>query len=108
MRAWAGPIGFIAATASLVFWLVVPHVDSGNNVYIHAGNEPIYLAYVALSAAGMLGALIAAVSTRWAALLLALAIIPGIGALLVPGVLLVIVTLAVLQDPEPDNPRLVG
>ncbi len=107
MRPWAGPFGFSGAAASMVFWLVVPHVAAGNNVYIHSGNEPIYGVFVALSAAGLAGALITPRSTRLAPLLLTLAIIPGIGALFVPGILVLIAMLLALKDLEPRNPRTV-
>lgn len=103
MRPWAGPFGFLGAAASLVFWIVVPSVAGGHNLYLHAGNEPFYVVFAALSGIGMIGAVMAARSTRLAPLLLALAIIPGIGALLVPGLLLVMATLLAMQEPEPAN-----
>jgi hypothetical protein len=100
MRPWAGPIGFVGAAASLVFWLVVPLVAGGHNVYVHVGNEPFYVMFAALSAAGIAGALMAARSDRLAPALMALAIIPGIAALFVPGLLLTIAALLALEVPE--------
>jgi len=104
MRPWAGPIGFLGAVASLVFWIVVPNVDSGHNLYLHAGNEGFYVAFAVLSGIGIVGAVMAAGSSRLAPLLLALAIIPAIGAWLVPGLLLVIATLLAAQEPEAARP----
>jgi hypothetical protein len=101
MRPWAGPIGFLGAAASLAFWLVVPFVAGGNNMYVHAGNEVIYIVFAALSMVGLAGAVTAARSTRLAPALLAIAIIPGIAALLVPGLLMVVAALLALQEPEP-------
>ena len=104
MRPWAGPIGFLGAAASLVFWIVVPNVASGQNLYLHPGNEGFYVAFVVLSGIGIIGAMMAAGSSRLAPLLLALAIIPAIGAWLVPGLLLVIATLLAAQEPEAARP----
>jgi hypothetical protein len=108
MRPLAGPLAFVGSAASLVFWLVIPFVAVGNNIYVHAGNEPFYLAFAFMSVAGIVGALMAVKSTRWAPLLMGVAIIPGIGALFVPGLLLVIATLLALQEPEPASTRIVG
>lgn len=104
MRPWAGPFGFLGAAASLIFWIVVPNVASGHNIYLHPGNEGVYVAFAVLSGIGMIGAVMAAGSSRLAPLLLALAIIPGIGAWLVPGVLLVIATLLAAEEPEAARP----
>lgn len=104
MRPWAGPIGFLGATASLIFYILVPTVASGHNLYMHAGNEALYVVFAVLSGVGIVGALMTAVSTRLAPLLLALAIIPGIGALFVPGLLLVIATLLALEEPQVARP----
>jgi hypothetical protein len=51
-----------------------------------------------LSATGLVGAAMAGVSSRLAPVLLALAIIPGLGALLIPGVLVIVATLVALQE----------
>jgi len=107
MRPLAGPLGFVGSAASLVFWLVIPFVTAGNNIYVHAGSEPFYLVFALMSVAGIVGALIVARSTRWAPLLMGLAIVPGIGALFVPGLLLVVATLLALQQPETGSPRIV-
>ena len=104
MRPWVGPIGFLGAMASLVFWIVIPNVAGGHNVYLHAGNEGFYLAFAVLSGIGMIGAVMAAGSSRLAPLLLALAIVPGIGAWLVPGLLLVIAALIAAQEPAAARP----
>ncbi len=100
MRPWAGPIGFFGAAASVIFWIVVPFVATGHNVYVHAGNEPFYVVFAVLSATGIVGALMAARSRRLAPALMAVAIIPGIAALLLPGLLLTIAALLALEDPE--------
>ena len=107
MRPWAGPIGFVGAAASFVFWLVVPFVANGSNPYVHAGNEAYYVVFAVLSVVGIAGALMAGSSTRLAPALLALAIVPAIGALLVPGVLVIIATLLALQVPEAGRPRVI-
>ena len=104
MRPWAGPISFVGSTASLIFWIVVPSVASGQNLYMHAGNEAVYAVFAVLSAQGIVGALMAARSTRLAPLLLALAVIPGVGALFVPGLMLVIATLLALEEPQAARP----
>lgn len=100
MRSWAGPIGALGAAASLVFWLVVPLVANGSNPYLHAGNEVFYVVFATMSFVGLAGAFISGASTRLAPALMAVAIIPAIAALLVPGVLVVIATLLALQEPE--------
>jgi len=97
MRPWAGPIGFIGAAASFVFWLVVP-LQGG--VFAESAAATIAIVFAVMSAAGVAGALIAAASTRLAPALLAVAIIPGIAALLVPGLLIVLATLLALDVPE--------
>jgi hypothetical protein len=104
MRPWAGPIGFLGATASLIFWIVVPSVATGHNLYMHAGNELFYAVFAILSGVGIVGAVMVARGTRLAPLLLALAIIPGVGALFVPGLMLVIATLLALEKPQPARP----
>jgi len=104
MRPWAGPFGFVGAAASLVFWIVVPNVAGGHNLYLHAGNEGLYIAFAVLSGIGIIGAVMAAGSSRLAPLLLVVAIIPGIGAWLVPGLLLVIAALIAAQEPEAARP----
>ncbi|HSR24071.1 MAG TPA: hypothetical protein VLW53_11005 [Candidatus Eisenbacteria bacterium] len=100
MRPWAGPIGFVGTAASLAFWLVVPFVAGGNNLYVHAGNEAIYVVFAAMSVVGLAGALIAGGSSRLAPVLLGVAIIPGVAALFLPGLLVVIAMLIALQEPE--------
>lgn len=107
MRNLAVPLGFVGSAASLVFWLVIPLVAVGNNIYVHGGSEPFYIVFAFVSAAGIVGALMAARSTRWAPLLMGLAILPAIGALLVPGVLVAIATLLALREPETDSPQFV-
>lgn len=101
MRSWTGPIGFLGSAASLVFWLVVPFVDG---TLSHAG-EGLVAVFVVLSAAGLVGAAIAGGSTRLAPALMAIAIVPAIGALLVPGVLVIVATLLALQEPEVHGTR---
>ena len=106
MRDWAGPIGFLGAALSLLFWLLVPSIVS-TGTYVHAGQEPLYAVLVVVSLGGIVGAVLARTSTRLAPLLMGLAAIPAIGALLIPGVLLAIATLAALQEPEGDRPHAV-
>lgn len=67
---------------------------------MHAGNEVFYAVFAVLSGGAIVGAVMAARSTRLAPLLLALAIIPGVGALFVPGLMLVIATLLALEQPQ--------
>jgi hypothetical protein len=100
MRPWAGPIGFVGAAASLVFWLVVPIVAGGHDLYVHAGNEVFYVVFAAMSLVGLAGAIVAGSSTRAAPALMAIAIIPAVGALLVPGLLVIVATLLAMQAPE--------
>ncbi len=100
MRPWAGPFGFLGAALSLIFWLVVPFAVGSSNIYIHAGNESYYAAFAALSLAGIVGALMTPRSARLAPALMALAIVPGIAALLIPGVLLIVAALLAIQEPE--------
>lgn len=97
MRQWAGPIGFLGSAASLVFWAVVPYVGSAD--LSHTG-EALCVVFAVLSAAGLVGAAMAGASTRLAPALLALAIIPAIGALLVPGVLVSVAALLALQPAD--------
>ncbi len=99
MRIWAGPIGFIGAAASLVFWIVVPFV-AGGGVFANTGNEAVAIVFAIMSAVGIAGAVIAGASSRLAPALLAVAIIPGIAALLVPGLLIVVAALLALGEPE--------
>lgn len=94
MRQWAGPIGFLGSAASLVFWLVVPFVDGD----LSRTGEAFIALFVVLSAIGLAGAAMAAVSTRLAPALLALAIVPAVAALLVPGVLVIVAALLALQE----------
>jgi len=105
MRQWAGPIGFVGSAASLVFWLVVPYVGSAD---LSRTSEAICVAFAVLSAIGLVGAAMAGASSRLAPALLALAIIPAIGALLIPGVLVIVATLVALQEldaaPRPQHP----
>jgi hypothetical protein len=103
MRPWAGPIGFVGAAASLVFWLVVPFAAGSHNLYVHAGNEIFYVVFAAMSLVGLAGAVIAGGTTRWAPALMAIAIIPAVGALLVPGLLVIAATLLAMQAPEPGR-----
>src|SRR5215472_10257234 len=100
MRPWAVPIGFVGAAISGLFWLVVPLVAGSNNVYVHAGNEPFYVVFAVLSLLGIAGALMAPRSSRLAPALMAIAIIPGIAALLLPGLMLTVAALLALEDPE--------
>jgi hypothetical protein len=100
MRPWAGPIGFVGAVVSLVFWLVVPFVDGGHNLYVHAGNEVFYVVFAAMSLVGIVGALIVGGGRRAAPALMAIAIIPAVGALLVPGLLVIVAILLTMQVPE--------
>lgn len=97
MRQWAGPFGFLGSVISLVFWLVVPYVGAAN--LSHTG-EAICVVFAVLSIAGLAGAALAGVSTRLAPALLALAVLPAIGALLVPGLLVMVATLLAMQEPE--------
>jgi hypothetical protein len=97
MRQWSGPLGFLGSAASLVFWLVVPLVGGGS---LSQTGEAFCVVFVVLSAAGLAGAAMAGVSTRLAPGLMALAIVPAVGALLVPGVLVIIATLVALQELE--------
>jgi hypothetical protein len=105
MRPWAGPIGFLGAATSLVFWLVVPQTVGTHNMYVHAGNDVFYFAFAALSVVGIIGAIMTPRSTRLAPALMALAIVPGIAALLIPGLMLVIAMLLALQEPEATTSR---
>lgn len=97
MRSWAGPIGFIGAAASVVFWLVIPFQGG---VFAGSGAVAIAIVFAVMSAVGVAGALLAGASTRLAPALLAVAIIPGIAALFVPGLLIVIAALLALEEPE--------
>ena len=56
--------------------------------------------FAALSLTGVAGALMAPRSTRLAPALMAIAIIPGIAALLLPGLMLTVAVLLALDDPE--------
>src|SRR5262245_18885081 len=103
MRPWAGPISFLGATASRAYWLAVPFVASGDNPYVHAGNEAFFVVFAVLSLAGMAGAAMAGTSARLAPALLAVAIVPSIGALLLPGLLVIVATLLALEAPEPGG-----
>jgi hypothetical protein len=97
MRQWAGPIGFLGSAASLVFWLVVPYIGSAD---LSRSGAALCVVFAVLSAAGLVGAAMAGASTRLAPALLVLAIVPAVGALLVPGVLVIVATLLALQEPE--------
>jgi hypothetical protein len=103
MRPWAGPIGFVGSAASLVFWLVVPFAAGSHNLYVHTGNEIFYVVFAAMSLVGIAGAVIAGGATRWATALMAIAIIPAVGALLVPGLLVIVATLLTMQAPAPGR-----
>jgi hypothetical protein len=105
MRSWAGPIGFVGAAASFVFWVVVPNVAGSGNLYVHAGNEVFYALFVAMSLVGIAGALFIGGSTRLAPALLAVGVIPAVGALLVPGLLVIVAALLALQEPEKPETR---
>lgn len=95
MRQWAAPIGFVGAAASLVFWIAVPLTST--DVTTQVGG--VFCAVLAaLSALGVAGALMAPVSRRLSPALMALAIVPAIGALLIPGVLVVIATILAVQE----------
>jgi len=97
MRSWAGPIGFIGSAASVVFWLVIPFQGG---VFAGSGGVTVAIVFAVMSAVGVAGALIASTSTRLAPALLAVAIVPGVAALFVPGLLIVFATLLALDDPE--------
>lgn len=97
MRQWAGPIGFLGSAASLVFWAVVPYVGGAE---LSRTGATLCVVFAVLSATGLVGAAMAGASTRLAPALLALAIVPAVGALLVPGVLVVIAALLALQELE--------
>ena len=105
MRGLAVPLGFLGAAASLVFWAVLPFLPFAGSSYVHAGNELFYVTFAVLSAIGIVGSLLAAANNRWSPLLLGLAIIPGIGALLVPGLMLVFATLLALDETVPSAAR---
>jgi hypothetical protein len=107
MRSLAVPFGFLGSAVSLIFWVVLPFVPAAGSTYIHTGNELFYLVFGGLSVAGVVGSLLAAGSSRWAPRLLALAIVPGIAAVFIPGLLLVVATLLSLQEPELRRPRAV-
>ncbi len=106
MREWAGPIGFVGAALSFLFWLVVPLTIARGTLF-PPGQEPLYAAFVVLSLAGIAGALLARSSGRLAPVLLGLAVIPGIGALFIPGVLLLIAALLTLDTREVGRPGVV-
>lgn len=101
MRPWAGPIGFLGAAITLVFWIVVPFAVGTNNSYVHPGNEAFYVVFAVLSIVAMAGAIITPRSTGLAPALMALAILPGIAALFIPGLMLLIATLMALEELEP-------
>jgi hypothetical protein len=103
MRHWAGPIGFIGAAASLVFWLVVPFTGGSAGLFASSGTGAVVIVFAVLSAIGVAGALIAGASSRLAPALLAAAIIPGIAALLVPGLLIVVAALLALDEPAQET-----
>jgi hypothetical protein len=74
--------------------------------YFNAGLEPLYVSFVVLSLAGLLGGLMAGRSTRVAPLLMALAVIPGVGALFLPGLVLTVGALLAIT-PITDERRLI-
>jgi hypothetical protein len=102
MRNWVGPIGFLGGTLSLVFWLVVPFAGFAGRLSVGAGstNEVVAIVFALLSLGGVAGALMAGGSTRLAPALMALAVVPGIAALLVPGILLMVAALMALREPD--------
>lgn len=101
MREWARPIGFIGSALTLVFWLVVPATTF--NTYLHPGQEPIYVVFVVLALCGIVGAFLVRSHGTWAAALMAVAAIPGVTALIVPGLLLLVAALMSLQQSEPAS-----
>jgi hypothetical protein len=90
-------LGFVGAALSLAFWVITPLAMS--NSYIH-GQEGVDAVLVALSFGALVGAFLVRQHPGWAALLFALAVVPGLGAALLPGVLLAIATLTALQPAD--------
>jgi hypothetical protein len=107
MRDWAGPLGFLGGLLAFVFWLVVPFFTT-HTTAVHIGQEGYYIAFMVLAAAGMVGAVLAGGSSRLAPLLMGLAVIPGIAALLLPGLLLIAAALLALQEPGAGRTRPAG
>jgi hypothetical protein len=99
MRSWAPVLGIVGGGLSAVFWTLVPLSGSPSNIYMHSGLEPLYIVFVVLSLGGVVGGIVAGQSTRLSPFLMALAVIPAIGALFVPGFLLAVATLLALQAP---------
>ncbi|TME19362.1 MAG: hypothetical protein E6I70_01525 [Chloroflexi bacterium] len=98
MRNWAATFGLVGGVLSTAFWAWVPFSHS-NNIYTQPGLEPLYVAFIIMSIGGVLGALIAGVSDRWSPLLMGIAVIPALGAVFVPGLLLAIATLLAVHEP---------
>jgi hypothetical protein len=107
VREWAGPLGFLGSLMALVFWVVVP-IFTTHTTAVHAGQEGFYLVFIVLAIAGLIGAAIAGGSNRLAPLLMGLAIIPGIAALLLPGLVLIVATLLALGETEPKPTGLIS
>jgi len=101
MRNWAGPFGFLGGLLSLGFWLAAPELSS-TSTYLHSGMEGFYAVLVIVSLGGIIGSLLAGARPRFAALLMGIAVAPAVGAFLLPGLLLLIATLLVLQQPGPQ------
>ena len=106
MRAWSGLFGFVGGVTSLAFWVIVPLTVS--NSYIHSGQEGIYGVLITLSLCALVGSMLIRVHAGWASLLMGLGVIPGVAALLVPGLLLAIAALIALESAEVGTQRLGG
>src|SRR5438067_13825954 len=106
MRSLAAPLGFLGSAASLAFWSILPFLPFAGSTYVHAGNEPFYMVFAALSVVGILGSILLATAKTWATLFLGLAILPATGALFLPGMMLIVAVLLALSEPEPGARRL--
>ncbi|TMC12697.1 MAG: hypothetical protein E6J29_07970 [Chloroflexi bacterium] len=106
MRSWAPALGVVGGGLSAAFWTLVPFSGSTSNIYMHSGMQPLYIAFVVLSLAGLIGGLVAGQSTRLAPALMALAVIPAVGAWFLPGFLLVIAALLALGEPAGGDTRI--
>jgi hypothetical protein len=98
MRAWAGAIGFTASAASFLLWTFARF---GSGPYGAFGAETVVGVLAVLSIVGIVGALLAGKAPRLSAAFMAIAAIPGLAALAVPGFLLVIAVLMELSTLEP-------
>lgn len=106
MQHVAGRLGFVGGALSLAFWVIVPLAVA--NTYIHSDQATMVALFILLSAAGIIGAVLSRVRPGWGAALMALGAIPGIAALIVPGVFLGVAALMALGPEEIGMERRTG